>query len=88
MDNEDEVTSGDWEDLLNFLVVEVGLVGYLFEISPLVESVIIGLLVLGITDYHKDLIGRKVNDALGFDTVEPLSSGADPDHQTLLLVIN
>ena len=88
MDNEDEVTSGDWEDLLNLLVVEVGLVGYLFEIGALVESVIVGLLVLGITDYHKDLIGRKVNDALGFDTVEPLSSGADPDHQTLLLVIN
>lgn len=88
MDNEDEVTCGDWEDLLNLLVVEVGLVGYLFEIGALVESVIVGLLVLGITDYHKDLIGRKVNDALGFDTVEPLSSGADPDHQTLLLVIN
>ena len=88
MDNEDEVTRGDWEDLLNFLVVEEGLVGYLFEIGPLVESVIIGLLVLGIADYHKDLIGREVNDALSFDTVEPLSSGADPDHQTLLFVIN
>ena len=88
MDNEDKVTRGDWEDLLYFLVVEEGLVGYLFEICPLIESIIIGLLVLGIADDHKDLIGREVNDALSFDTVEPLSSGADPDHQTLLLVIN
>ena len=88
MDNEHEVTRGDWENLLNFLVVEESLIGYLFEIRPLIESVIIGLLVLGIADDHKDLIGREVNDALSFDTVEPLSSGADPDHQTLLLVIN
>ena len=88
MDNEDEVTRGDWEDLLNFLVVEEGLVGDLFEICPLVESVIIGLLVLGIADHHKDLIGREVDYALGFDSVQPLSSGADPYHQTVLLVIN
>jgi hypothetical protein len=88
VDNEDEVTRGDWEDLLYFLVVEEGLVGDLFKIRPLVESVIIGLLVLGVTDDHKDLIGREVNDALSFDSVQPLSSGADPYHQTVLLVIN
>ena len=88
MDNEDEVTRGDWEDLLNFLVVEEGLVCYLFEICPLVKGVIIRLLVPGITDDHKDLIGGEVHDALGFDTVQPLSCGADPDHQTLILVID
>jgi hypothetical protein len=86
--NEQEITCRDWEDLFNFLIVEKSLVRNFLKVSSIIVSVIIELFIVAISNDNKYLVWREFDYTLCLDSIQTFRSSSYPDGQALLFIID